>query len=95
MKNQSISSALTPIVKVVSRYYLTIFIIITASGLAAAVLTLNSILLSASDTSHYTSTATTPVYDQATADKVEALYTSSNSPATYALPTGRVNPFSE
>ena len=95
MKNKSVGSAFRSIVTGFQKYNLTIFIVVLTSGLAIAVLLLNSTLQEASDTSGYTSNIDQTSFDQTTIDRVKELHTSSEVTNDEPLPEGRVNPFAE
>lgn len=89
------TSLFTPIIKAFGRYHFTIFIVVLASGLAVAVLTLNSILEQPADANGYKSSLDITSFDQATIDRVTKLRSSSDAPPEFVFPSGRTNPFAE
>lgn len=95
MKNKDIASFFAPIATAFRRYSLTIFIVVLVSGLATAVLMLNSTLQQASNTSNYGSSLDITTFDQATINRVKQLHTSDDQTSTFTLPPGRTDPFSE
>jgi hypothetical protein len=95
MNNKDMSTLIGPIVRGFKKYNLTIFIVILVGGLASAVLILNSALQQSSNTTDYQVTTTPTTFDQPTINRVKQLHTSSDSTTTIALPSGRINPFSE
>ncbi len=95
MKNKSVGSVFRSIVTGFQKYNLTIFIVVLTSGLAVAVLLLNSALQEASNTSGYNADSDPTSFDQATIDRVKQLHTSSEITGDTLLPEGRVNPFAE
>lgn len=95
MKNNDISTLFGPIARGFQKYNLTIFIVVLVGGLASAVLILNSALQKSSDTTGYQVTTTSTTFDQPTINRVKQLHTSDDPATAIALPSGRVNPFSE
>lgn len=95
MKNKDISTLVGPIVDAFQRYSLTIFIVVLTSGLGVAVLMLSATVQQASDSTGYTSNTTSSSFDQTTIDRVKQLHTSTEFTSNVALPSGRINPFSE
>jgi hypothetical protein len=95
MNNKDVSSLIKPIVAVFQRYSLTIFIVVLTTGLAIAVLMLNTIVQQASDTSNYKGGTTSTTFDQVTIERVKQLHSSSDFSNQVTLPSGRINPFSE
>ncbi len=95
MKNKDVSAVFAPIATAFRRYNLTIFIVVLVTGLATAVLMLNSTLQQASNTSNYSSNLDITTFDQTTINRVKQLHTSDDHTTTFTLPPGRINPFSE
>lgn len=95
MKTKSLSSIISSFIATFQRYSVTIFIVVLTSGLAIAVLMLNSTLQQASDTTGYTSTLDPTTFDQATIDRVKQLHTSDEGATDTNPRTGRINPFAE
>lgn len=90
------SSLFNPIVNAFKNYSVTIFIVVLVGGLGAAILMLSGALQKASETNGYTPTTTTTAsFDQITVKRINQLYSSSEAPADYSPPKGRINPFSE
>jgi len=87
------------------RYNLVLFIVIVVCGLIYAILMLTNILIEPATDSAQTSATTisgtdsinnsATVFDQKTIDNLNKLKTSAKNTGDQALPTGRVNPFSE
>lgn len=95
MKNNHAKKQSNFLIKAIARYNLVIFIVVVASGLIAAVLTLNSIVrIPFSDTYNSQSNGTT-AFDQNTIDRINKLQTSDSNAVDQPLPSGRINPFSE
>jgi len=95
MKSKSLSSVFKSLIATFQKYSVTVFIVVLTSGLAIAVLMLNSTLQKASDTTGYTPTLDPSTFDQVTIDRVKQLHTSDENPKTSTPPTGRTNPFAE
>lgn len=96
MEKKSINISLGPVVAVLRRFHLTLFIIFVVAGLAAAVMILNQMLIDTSNPASYTSTVSSAGFDQTTIDRIAQLKPSSDPNATnVTLPTSRINPFSE
>jgi hypothetical protein len=68
---------------------------VLTSGLAIAVLMLNSTLQQASDTTGYSSTFDSATFDQITIDRVKQLHTSDEAITGTTTTSGRINPFAE
>jgi hypothetical protein len=94
-KSSDVSTIFKPIGRFFQRFHLTIFIVIVASGLAYAVLSLYGVLSDASDTLTTPATTSSTSFDQTTIDRLDKMYSSDNAPAPAKLPDGRTNPFGE
>ena len=79
----------------ISRFQVTIFIVLVVAGLGAAVLVLNDILTDTSLKDGYVSPIDPGTIDKATLDRLEQLHTSDDTVPPIDLPQGRINPFSE
>lgn len=94
MENEESKNPFKPIIDVVSRHNLVIFIIVVVSGLITSILILNNILRLP-----YTATSVDPnsttKFDEATIVRVNSLKTSSDNSIDQSIPSGRVNLFSE
>jgi hypothetical protein len=95
MKNISAISLIQPIIEVFRRYHVTIFIVVVVCGLGGAVIVLNNILQTSTDTSGYTATATTAGFDEVTIERIKQLHTSSDTSSIVIPTSGRISPFSE
>ena len=95
MKEISLKAVFQSIATTFVRYNLTIFIVVLVTGLAVAVIMLNTILLESSDTPQFKSTTDISSFDQQTIDRVNQLHRSSDSIPEVTLPSGRINPFAE
>lgn len=91
----SLSISFAPLTRVFHRYHLTLFIVLIIAGLVAAVLLLSNILNGASVGDDYESPISAGTIDQATLDRINALYTV-DEPFPPAQPVeGRSSPFTE
>ena len=96
MKSINIRNTLSNIITGLKRYSVTIFIVLLVSSLATAVLLLNQVVLSSSDTTGVTSNLDSNTFDQDTINRIEQLHTSTEySESDTVLPDGRINPFAE
>jgi len=96
MKNNAdISTLLKPIGRSFRKFHTTIFIVAVVAGLAYVVLSVTSIISSASVGTSAPSTGTEATLDSTTIERLGDFHTSDAIPAAEALPAGRVNPFNE
>ncbi len=95
MKNTNKNPYPKSIVRTIGRYQLTLFFVLVIVGLSAAVLALNQIVVHASNTDGYKSSLDASNFDQTTIDRIKQLRSSSEAPAPFSLPAGRVSPFAE
>jgi len=95
MKNVTLSSLFKPLVPLLKRYHLTIFIVFVVAGLGFAVFTFTNILNETSTDANYTSPITAGTIDEATLNRIKALHTSDEAAPVLVTPSGRINPFSE
>lgn len=91
-----ISKILKTIGSLFRRFHTTLFIVVIVLGLAYAVLSLNSLIATASDpNANSTNAATDTSPQQTVVERIKQLHTSDKAPDTIDLPSGRINPFSE
>jgi len=83
MKNISLNSLLKPVAKVITRFHMTVFIVLIVAGLAGAVLFLNAMLTSSSTADGYTSPIDVGSIDQSTLERIRELHTSDNQPSDW------------
>jgi hypothetical protein len=95
MKDLTLSSVVKPIVPLLRKYHLTIFIIFVVAGLGYAVFSFTNLLSQTSTDSSYTSPITAGTIDQTTLNRIKALHTSDEPTPALVTPQGRINPFSE
>lgn len=99
MKNIKLNISLATIKKALygflHRFHLVIFVVLILGGLAISVFILNTVIITSSDTSQFTSEGVKPSFDQATIKKIEELKTRDQNNDTFTLPQGRTNPFVE
>jgi len=95
MKNANLSLNFKPLVRVLKRYHLTIFIVFVASGLGFAVFTFTNLLNESSTDTTYTSPINAGTIDQATLERIKVLHTSDEPTPAIITPEGRINPFAE
>lgn len=86
---------LKAVIRTITRYHLTIFIVLVASGLGFAVFTFANLLNESSSDDTYTSPIGAGTIDQATLERIKVLHTSDEPTPSIVLPEGRTNPFSE
>jgi hypothetical protein len=91
----SLTISLKPLLNFIRKFHFTFSFVIIAGILAYCVLSLNTILDNSSNTDGYTSALTVTSFDQTTVNELQKLSTSSAVTSAPALPTGRVNPFTE
>ena len=82
------------IAKFFRRYHVMLYVLTVVIGVSAAVFLLNS-LISQSNSTETTGTATNQAFDQATIKRIESFNTVNKNSDTFSLPPGRVNPFVE
>ncbi|MDN5819367.1 MAG: hypothetical protein L0H36_01485 [bacterium] len=95
MKDLNLSQLGKKIGDVFKRFHMTIFIVVIAVGLIAAVLMLNSTINRSTDSSSLNDGSEATGFDQATMDKVQKLQEINQSKSSTKLPGGRINPFVE
>jgi hypothetical protein len=95
MKKISLTSLFKPIIHLLKRYHLTIFVVFVVSGLGYAVFTFSHLLETSSTDTTYTSPIGAGSIDQATLQRIKALHTSDNATPAFVTPQGRINPFTE
>lgn len=97
MKNNiDISKLASNVGSFFSRFHITIFFVTIVAGLSFAILSLNSLIGSASDTTNSSDGGPSQsVIDQTVIERIDALHTSDDAPSSVTLPTGRTNPFVE
>jgi hypothetical protein len=96
MKNKLTNNPLAPVINILVRYNLVIFIVLVVVGLIAAILMLNFTLRTPFEANNFTSSNSgITSFDEATINRLNKLKTSDENLANQTLPTGRVNPFSE
>jgi hypothetical protein len=95
MKNITVGSLFKPLINLLGRFHMTIFIVFITAGLSVAVLFLNSILTDTSAGEGYTSPIGAGSIDQTTLERIKELHTSDETIPTTVLPEGRINPFGE
>jgi len=88
------SSLVRPIAAFIRQFHLLIFFVVIVGCLSVAVVLINKTLTESADEA-YTSSINAGTIDQSTLQKIKSLHTSSKPSPTPALPSGRVNPFSE
>ena len=92
--NNSIARLLKPIIDKFNNLRLILFIVVIIGGLIFCILTLNNILQKPPAVDTETSIANNRI-DQTTINSLNRLKTSSDNIEIQALPTSRINPFSE
>lgn len=81
--------------RAISRYGLTLFVILLVSGLSAAVLILNDALQQTGNGDNGLVNQQNQGLDQATIERVNQLNTSSKAKNNFSPPAGRISPFTE
>lgn len=77
------------------RFHVVIFVVIVLGGLSLAVLRLNNVLASSTDSGDYTPKSSNSEFDKATIDRIKKLKTRDEAGAGLDLSKGRTNPFVE
>jgi len=97
MKNKPLTNPFKPIVKIITKFNMTLFILVIAGGLIVSVLALSNILAHqpTSDSSSTPSSTSATTFDQTTIDRLNKLTTSDESSNNQVLPSTRNDPFSE
>jgi hypothetical protein len=91
----SLQAIKAPVIAFLHRFHITLFVVLSIGSLAVAILLLNSVIVSSSESNGYVSTSNNASFDQTTINQVNQLKTNNES-ASLSLPqTGRVNPFVE
>jgi Ni,Fe-hydrogenase I cytochrome b subunit len=91
----SLGTSLKPFLNFIRKFHFTFSFVIIAAILAYCVLSLNTILDDSSNTNGYTSSLTVTSFDQTTVNELQKLSASSAVTSAPALPSGRINPFTE
>jgi hypothetical protein len=92
----SLSSIKKPVLALLHRFHVIIFVVIVLGGLAAVVLMLNNIIVSSGEQGDYIPPGSNPSsFDQSTIDRIEQLKSRTDSSAPLDLSKGRTNPFVE
>jgi len=92
--NISLTSIKQSVITILHRYHVVLFVLTIVGGLVAVILLLNSIIISSSNVSTYTS-PDDATFDQATINRIEQLKSSTDNGGQPTLPSGRTNPFVE
>ncbi len=95
MKNMTVGSLFKPLIRIFTRFHLTIFIVFIVAGLSYAVLMLNDMFIYTSDTDGYTPQNDAGTIDKATLDRINQLHTSDEAVPALDQLSGRTNPFGE
>jgi hypothetical protein len=92
--NISLTTIKLFVITMLRRYHIILFVLTIVGGLVAVILLLNSIIISSSNISTYTSPDDAS-FDQATIDRINQLKSSTDNGGQATLPSGRTNPFVE
>lgn len=95
MKDKISKNPFKPITDFLSRFSVVIFIVVVASGLAAAILILSQILNIPYGADIINSGKGTNTFDESTIQRVNILQTSDSNSTSQTETTGRIDPFSE
>jgi len=95
MKNKTIINPLSSITGIVTRFNLVLFVIIITSGLIFSVLVLKDILDQPYNDDTQATNSESVIIDQATIDILNNTKAVDENLEVKALPSGRINPFSE
>lgn len=91
----SISEQLEPIVKPLSkflwRFHVILYSVVVIGGVAIAIFLLSGLLAISTETPQNSSTS----FDKKTMKSIENFHSSTSTKDSFALPTGRSNPFAE
>lgn len=94
--NISATTLLRPFKALVTRFHLTLLIVVLVIGVGAAVILLTEVVNNSSTGEGYVSPVSAGTIDRATLERVNELHTSSEPFTQYeAAPGTRVNPFAE
>ena len=77
------------------RYHLVFYVVIVTAGLGLAVLSLNAIVSSSSESGDYVSASGNAQFDTSTVERINKLRISDQNRSPLELPAGRTNPFVE
>lgn len=91
----SLQSIKAPVVAFLHRFHVVLFVVVTIGGLAVAILLLNTIIASSSESNGYTSTSNNASFDQQTIDQINKLKAINDGTSQTLPQTGRTNPFVE
>lgn len=91
----SLQAIKTPVVAFLHRFHVVLFVVLSIGSLAVAILLLNTIIGSASESNGYVSTSNNASFDQATIDQVNQLKATGEGASPSLPQTGRINPFVE
>lgn len=91
----SLQAIKAPVVAFLHRFHIVLFVVISIGSLAVAILLLNTIIASSSESNGYISTSNNASFDQATIDQIKQLRATDENSVPPLPQTGRINPFVE
>lgn len=91
----SLQAIKTSVIAFLHRFHIVLFVTLSIGSLAAAILLLNTIVATSSESNGYVSTSNNATFDQATIDQINQLKTNSENASPSLPQSGRTNPFVE
>lgn len=95
MKDQPINQSKKPLLSLLRRYHLVMFIVAITLMLSVSILLLYSVVNKASGENSIPDSGVSSNFDQATIDRINELKTSDQPSEPLDFSGGRINPFSE
>lgn len=91
----SLDSIKKPLINLLKRYHIILFVVLVIGGLGAAVLLLNNTISKSGQDSGYVSNANSTGFDKDTIERVNQLKSRDQNNNTINFDKGRTNPFVE
>lgn len=91
----SLQAIKTPLITFLHRFHIVLFVTLTIGSLAVAILVLNTIVTTSSESNGYVSTSNNATFDQATIDQINQLKSNGDGDSVTLPKSGRINPFVE
>jgi hypothetical protein len=91
----SLQAIKVPVIAFLHRFHIILFVIVTIGSLAAAILLLNTIIVTSGESNGYVSQSNNASFDQATIDQINKLKANGDGASSSLPQTGRTNPFVE
>lgn len=91
----SLQAIKAPIIAFLHRFHIILFVVLSIGSLATAILLLNNVVASSSESNGYVSSSNNASFDQTTIDQINQLKKNGENASSPLPQTGRINPFVE